>query len=104
MDPVTVSTILTKLISAGVAINHAFRTEGFDETDISALKAVTEAGGSLFALAKKGTDARPAALYMALTSVCFGAALSAHWAGSKDMVPEQSIAPQWLTKWRNKAE
>jgi len=104
MDAVTLGVTLGKLVSAGMALNRAYVSNGSAEADLNALKSIVESGTGIFGLWRKKDDWRPAALHLALTSFCFGAAVARHWAGSTAMVPGKTSLPDWLEQWRARDE
>jgi uncharacterized protein YjbI with pentapeptide repeats len=82
VDATTIAT-LSKLIGLGLAVHKGGKREGFDEDDVSALKAFLDAG----LLSRKSGDKPVAATHLAMVTRAFGAALGEHWANDPRMAP-----------------
>ena len=78
---------LSKILGAGISAWDAFKTPGFDDKDVAALRAFLDAGSGILGAAMSPKECEASALHLALITRSFGQAFGRHWAFNKDFVP-----------------
>lgn len=92
MELVTTAVVatLSKLISLGLSLHKAAKSDGFDDVDIKALKSLIDTGAGLAQIWRRSSDVQPGALHLALITRAFGTALARYW-GSSEALDKKDI-------------